>query len=100
MAKPIDGVIESVRYKNGQVAYVRAYERRGKTYSDRVVLDRKTLVERLQKGQRYAIGSREEFRAGTFKIGKLVALVKQDGREFLATRENADHDELEDALFF
>jgi len=100
MAKQIDGVIEAVRYKNGQVSFARAYERRGKTYSDCVVLDRKTLLERLQKGQQYAIGSREEFRAGTFKVGKPVMIVKQDGREFLATRENAAHDELEDALFF
>jgi len=100
MTKQIDGVIESVRYKNGQITHVRAYERRGKTYSDRVMLDRKTLLERLQNGQQYAIGSREEFYGSTFKIGKPVTLVKQDGREFLATRENADHDELEDALFF
>ena len=100
MTKPIDGVIEAVRYKNGQVACVRAYERRGKTYSDCVVIDRKTLLERLQKGQQYVIGSREKFLASTFKVGKPVLVVKQDGREFLATHENATHDELEDALFF
>ena len=100
MTKPIDGVIEAARYKNGQVACVRAYERRGKTYSDHVVIDRKTLMERLQKGQQYMIGSREKLCVSTFKIGKLVLVVKQDGREFLATSENAAHDELEGALFF
>ena len=100
MTKQIDGVIESVRYKNGQVSYVRAYERRGKTYSDRVVLDRKSLVERLQKGQQFVTGSREELLASTFRIGKPVMLVKQDGREILATRENASRDEMEGALFF
>ncbi|MDP1779148.1 MAG: hypothetical protein Q8K73_02630, partial [Anaerolineales bacterium] len=50
MAKKIDGVIEAVRYKNGQITWVRAYERRGATFSDRVLLDRKTLLQRLQKG--------------------------------------------------
>jgi hypothetical protein len=100
MAKLVDGVIESVRYKNGQISFVRAYERRGKSYSDRVVVDRKTLLERLQKGLQYVIGSREELRGNTFNLGKPVMLVKQEGRELLATRENAAHDELEDALFF
>ncbi len=35
MAKKFDGVIEAVRYKNGQIAVVRAFERRGTTFSDR-----------------------------------------------------------------
>lgn len=101
MPKQIDGVIEAVRYKNGQIMVVRAYERRGKTYSDRVLLDRKTLLERVQKGQQYVIGSREEFRASTFKTGKSVMIVKQDEREFLATLDNTSHhDELEEAPLF
>ena len=100
MAKKIDGVIEAVRYKNGQILIVRAYERRGFTYSDRVLLDRKTLLERVQKGQQYVIGSREEFRASTFTTGKPVMVVKQDDREFLATRENTSRDELEETPLF
>jgi uncharacterized protein YjhX (UPF0386 family) len=100
MAKNIDGIIEAVRYKNGHLLSVRAYERRGATYSDCVVLDRKTLLERLQKGQQYMTGSREEFRASTFKVGRAVRLVKQEGREIIATRENADNDVIEDALLF
>jgi len=50
MTKKVDGVIEAVRYKNGQIVIVRAYERRGATFSDHVLLERKTLLERLQKG--------------------------------------------------
>lgn len=100
MAKKIDGVIEAVRYKNGQIVVVRAYERRGATYSDWVLLDRKTLFERLQKGQQYVIGSREELRASTFKLGKPVKVVKQDEREFLTTRETTSRDELEETPFF
>ncbi len=100
MAKKIDGVIEAVRYKNGQIVVVRAYERRGATFSDRVLLERKTLLERLKKGQQYVTGSREELRASTFKTGKPVLIVNQDGHELLATHENATRDELEDAPVF
>ncbi len=95
MSKQIDGVIEAVRYKNGQITVVRAYERRGATFSDRVLVDRKTLLERLQKGKQYVTGSREELHASTFSLGKSVKIVKQNDRELLSTSENATHDELE-----
>ena len=100
MAKQIDGVIEAVRYKNGQITVVRAYERRGATYSDRVLLDRKTLLERVQKGQQYMTGSRKAMFGNMFKMGKAVKVVKQAEREFIATREDAAHDELEETAFF
>lgn len=100
MAKKIDGVIESVRYKNGQIAAVRVYERRGATFSDRLLLDRKTLLERLQKGRNFVSGSREELMAGTFKTDKPILLVKTDGQEYIATRENAANDELEGVALF
>jgi hypothetical protein len=100
MTKKIDGVIEAVRYKNGQLLVVRAYERRGATFSDRVLLERKTLLERLRSGQQYITGSREELRASTFKVGKPVLIVKLDDRELLATCENAVHDELEEVPVF
>ena len=35
MAKKIDGIIEAARYKNGQITVVRAYERRGASFSER-----------------------------------------------------------------
>ncbi len=100
MAKKIDGVIEAVRYKNGQILMVRAYERRGTTFSDRVLLDRKTLLDRLKLGQQFVTGTREEFLASTFKTGKTIRLVKQDDRELLATSENATRDELEEVPAF
>lgn len=100
MRKKIDGVIEAARYKNGQITLVRAYERRGATFSDRVLVDRKTLLERLQKGKQYVIGTREDLKASTFIVGKPVMIVKQDDRELLATRENATRDELEEVPNF
>lgn len=100
MAKQIDGVIEAVRYKNGQIVTVRAYERRGATYSDRLVLDRKTLMERLQKGMQFVSGSRQELMASTFTLAKPIMLVKADDREFIATSSNAIKDELENVPLF
>lgn len=100
MAKKIDGVIESVRYKNGQIVAVRAYERRGATFSDRLLLDRKTLLERLQKGHQFIAGSRQELMASTFTLSKPVILVKTDDREYIVTNENASRDELESVPLF
>jgi hypothetical protein len=100
MAKKVDVVIEAVRYKNGQIVMVRGYERRGTTFSDRVLIDRKTLVEKLQKGNQVLIGSREEFQASTFKLAGNVMLVKNENREWVATASDATQDHLEHAPIF
>ena len=90
-----DGVIEAVRYKNGKIDVVRGYERRGATFSDRVLLDRKTLLERLRGGKRFVTGQRKEYLASTFEVGKPVKLLGQDGTQVVTTRTESDHDELE-----
>jgi len=100
MAKKFDGVIEAVRYKNGQIVTVRAYERRGAAFSDRVLIDRKDLLERIKNGKRFVIDVRKEFWAGSFDEAKAVQMVTRDGKEFIATRAEAEHDELESALIF
>jgi len=101
MAKKFDGVIEAVRYKNGQILIVRAFERRGATFSDRVLVDRKELMERLKKGQKYLIGKRKELLASTFDLQeKPLQVLNRDGREIISTRPDADHDELEQAPVF
>jgi hypothetical protein len=101
MVKKFDGVIEAVRYKNGQIVVVRAFERRGAAFSDRVLLDRKELLESLKKGRKFMIGTRTELLAGTFDVqGNPVQVLEQNGREIIATRSDADHDELEQAPVF
>ena len=90
-----DGVIEAVRYKNGKIEVVRAYERRGATFSDRVLLDRETLLERLKEGKRFVTGQRKEFVASTFEIGKSIQALGKDDKQIVATRADVDHDELE-----
>ena len=101
MAKKFDGVIEAVHYKNGQMEVVRAFERRGAAFSDRILIPRHELLERLKKGQKFVIGKRREFLAGTFDVlDKLVQLIRRDGKEIIATRPDAEHDELEGAPVF
>ncbi len=93
--KKTDGVIEAARYKNGQIVFVRAFERRGFTFSDGVLIDRKDLIERLKQGKKYWTGQRKEFWASTFDLSKPVQVVLHEGREIVATRAEATHDELE-----
>ena len=100
MAKKFDGVIEAVHYNNGQIATVRVFERRGATFSDRVLVDRKEFLERLKNGQKYVVGKRKEFWAGTFEVqeepaqvlnrnGLIQILAKQNGKIILCNSKKA-----------
>jgi hypothetical protein len=102
MAKKFDGVIEAVRYNpDGQIALVRGYELRGVTYSDRILLDRATLLERIKDGKKFAIGQRKEYWASTFEYGKTVKLISSNSNEFLTTRDDTpEHDEFEETPVF
>jgi hypothetical protein len=100
MAKKFDGIVEAVRYTDGQIQFVRAFERRGATFSDRVLIERHELLERLKKGKRFVTGQRKQLLASTFEQGKPLQIVKRDGQEFVSTRENGDHDELEQVPVF
>jgi hypothetical protein len=68
-----DGVVEAVRYKpNGEIDWVRAYERRGPTFSDWLLIDRQSVIKRLKSGRRFVVGERI-LMAGTFKVSKPIA---------------------------
>ena len=92
-----DGVIEAVRYNSaGQVAWVRAYERRGPTFSDRVLIDRSSLIERLKAGKRFVIGQRRPQWASTFDTASSLQLIQRGGRELIVTgATSAEHDLLD-----
>jgi len=99
MAK-FDGVIEAVRYKGGKIELVRAYERRGATFSDHVLLDRAALLGRLRNGKRFVTGRRRQLLASTFDVGKAVSLVGQDGDQVVTTLDQHGQDRLEDVPNF
>jgi len=81
-----DGVIEAVRYAPaGRIAVVRAYERRGPTFSDRVLISRDELVRRMEAGKRFVAGERQLLLASTFTVTSPIRLVEKDGQKYLAT---------------
>lgn len=90
MAKPkFDGVVECVHYKpNGEVDWVRAYERRGPTFSDIILLKREDLIQRLKAGKKYVVGKRKPFLASTFEVGAPIRLINVDGKEILVTDDH------------
>jgi hypothetical protein len=98
MAKKPDVVVEAVRYgPDGRIDLVRGFERRGATYSDRVLIGRADLAQRLKKGKRVVLGSRKEFMASTFETGGQIYLADSD---VIATSKDAHSDALDGAPFF
>jgi hypothetical protein len=98
MAKiKFDGLIETVRYApDGKIDLVRAYERRGATFSDHILIKRAQLVERLQKGEKFVTGQRMEFMGSTFETAKPVFL----NSNVISTGTIGNHDLLEDVPIF
>lgn len=87
MAKQkFDGVVEAVHYKpDGQVDWVRAYLRRGPTFSDYILLDRQTLIEHLKSGKKYMSGARVPLLASTFEVSEPIRVIQKDSQEILVT---------------
>ena len=85
MARPkYDGVIQAVRYTaEGQVLWVRAYLRRGPTWSDHVLLDRGALIQQIKSGKRFFAGHRIPRMAGPFEVSAPVRLLNKNGQEIL-----------------
>jgi hypothetical protein len=84
--KKYDGVVHAVHYSpDGRVAWVRAYLRRGPTFSDRLLLDRQLLVDHLRAGKRIYVGHRVPLMAGTFEVTEPLRLIEKDGKEILVT---------------
>lgn len=94
--KKVDGVIEAAHFtSDGKLAWVRAYERRGPTWSDLVLLDRATLVQRLKKRKRFYVGTRREFLASEFDLGEPVRLIEfYRGEALVSGQGQANHDRL------
>jgi hypothetical protein len=60
--KRIDGVIEAVRYTpDGDIEFVRLYERQGSVWTDHFLLTRPALVKQLEAGKRLYTGQRIQY---------------------------------------
>ncbi len=101
MAAKFDGVIEAARYTpNGALAMVRAYVRRGATFSDYILIDREALVERLKNGKKFVTGQRTNLMASTFETLKTVRLTGSKGQEVISTSAQTERDLLEETPLF
>jgi hypothetical protein len=86
MAKPkYDGVVEAVHYgPDGQVDWVRVFERRGPTWSDRIILKRVAFIEKLKAGKKFFAGKRIPQMGGTFDVTVPIKLISNGNQEMLA----------------
>jgi hypothetical protein len=85
-----DGIIESVRYDaDGRIDAVRVYERRGPTWSDRVVMKRDVLIDRMKSGKKFYSGTRQPHLAGTFEVNAELRLAGKPGEEVVITRSSS-----------
>jgi hypothetical protein len=101
--KQYDGVIEVVRYTlEGKIDSVRIYERRGPTYSDRILLTRMDLLQRLRTRKKFAVGTRKPLMASTFEICAEVRLTGSRGQEMIVAGNSSttDRDDLQGAPLF
>ncbi len=92
-----DGVVEAAHYKpDGQLDWVRVYERRGAVFSDRLVLNRDSFIRQLRAGKRYMVGERKLNLGGMFDVSQPVHLLNQDGKQVIVVGETqASRDELD-----
>lgn len=84
--KKVDGVVEAGHLgPDGRLAWVRAYERRGPTWSDVVLLDRAALIQRLKARKRFHVGTRRELWASEFDLSTTLRLAQTPHGNFLVT---------------
>lgn len=95
--KKADGVVEAVRYgEDGQVKWVRMYQRRGAAYSDWVLVQRPALIEMLKEGKNIVAGERIVYEAGTFKTGAALRVIERGGKDVVVSGEaQVEKDKLE-----
>ena len=92
-----DGVVEAVRYSaKGEVDWVRAYERHGFVFGDRVLLPRNDLIDRLKSGKKFVVGQRIPYQANSFDVSLPIKLAGSGDREYiLAGSSDSSQDHLE-----
>lgn len=62
-----DYLVEAVHYSQaGELEKIRLYERRGPSFSDRIIINRDELIQYLVAGKKVAAGNRISFMASTF----------------------------------
>ena len=100
--KRVDGLVEVVRYlPTGQIDMVRVYERRGPTYSDLILLDRKTLLARLKSRKKFMTGRRISLLGSSFETNDPLVIVHSADGDFITAGSSViDRDDLNGTPLF
>ncbi len=76
-----DGVLEAAHYKpDGQLEWVRVYQRLGAIFSDRIILSREAFIKQLKAKKRYMVGERIYNYGAKFTVSQRVRLVEKNGK--------------------
>jgi hypothetical protein len=96
--KPYDGVVVAVRYTpKGEIDWVRAFERHGFVFSDRMNLDREMLLARLEAGKRFKTGARKVYQGNDFDIHDDIRVEEKNGNSIIvAGKPSSEQDSLGD----
>jgi len=97
IGRKADMVVVAARYDpaNGRLLRTQAYERHGVVWTDLVLLDRETLLARLQSRRRVYAGAVDPGIPGDFSVRGRLRLQDENGRAYLALRASPDgHDDL------
>jgi hypothetical protein len=94
--KPYDGVVVAARYsQEGEIEWVRAFKRHGFVFSDRVLMDRETLISYLREGKRFKTGERLIYQGNDFKVDEDIRLIENDsGSVIVAGADSPNQDSL------
>lgn len=100
--KKFDALVEVVRYHpSGLIDCVRVYERRGPTFTDRILLDRETLLDRMKQGKKFVSGKRIPYMSSTFEVDESLKINKTAKGEFITAGITVDNrDELKGTPLF
>ena len=95
--KPYDGVVVAARYTpEGEIDWVRAFLRHGFVFSDRMDLDRETLIKSLREGKKFKTGERITYQGNDFRVRDDIQLIESDNDiKIVAGKESKSHDSLE-----
>ena len=97
LKKRFDGVIEAVRFsRNRQIDFVRIYERRGASFSDCILLNRRELIKQLENGKHFVTGQRKKYLAGTFDVDRSIRIFQSNDSQVVTTSDKCPiHDDLD-----
>ena len=95
--KPYDGVVVAAHYTpQGEIDWVRAFVRHGFVFSDRMDLDRETLIKFLREGKKFKTGERITYQGNDFRVHDDIQIIENNSDIIIvAGKASTNQDSLE-----